>query len=326
MKAYFKKNNQKVYNLSCLAGLENLIKNKTEIELTVTSPPYFNVKDYVHFENYETYLYVLEQVFTKILTITKSGRFCIVNISNILLKRENRHRESERIPLAVHFVTLMQRLGWKFIEDIIWQKPEGAVSNRNGNFFQSRKPLVYKPNIVTEYIYVFRKESEENVTKIIQNYSDLDILNSKVTEEYERTNIWRIQTNSSAKHPCAYPIQLTDKLVKYYSFVGDTVLDPFFGSGTTSLSCSKLNRKCIGFEIHSKFIDIYIDRMKRIKPNELKTKLFDKRDFEDLTKDESVKILNQNPKRMLAAILNSKMKVKNMTKKKIIEKIVELLI
>ena len=85
----------------------------------------------------------------------KEGRFCCVNISNIIIPRKNRSCESKRLPLAFHFVNIMEQIGFKFIEDIIWEKPSGSVFNRNGGFFRNRQPLTYKPNCVNDYIFVF---------------------------------------------------------------------------------------------------------------------------------------------------------------------------
>lgn len=307
MNAYYNDGTNMVYHRDCLSGLDTLIENKAEIELTVTSPPYFNVKDYVIYENYQKYLGFLEQVFTKILTLTKPGRQCCVNISNILLVRENRNSESKRIPLSFHFVSLMEKIGWEFLEDIVWLKPEGAAKNRNGGFYQHRQPVAYKPNVVNEYIFVFKKPSKGLIDQVVRSYNSLDALNSKVTGNYERSNVWKINPKTRSKHPAPYPIELTDKLISYYSFVGDTVLDPFFGSGTTSLSSTKYNRKSIGFEIHTKYIDMFVTELKQVKPNILHDKLMlDVDNLQKLTKEECIKVLMKNPKKMLFDIINEK--------------------
>lgn len=295
-----------VHNCDCLDGLNKLISDNVEIELTVTSPPYFNVKDYVVYDNYKKYLEFLKKIFTKIMDITKPGRLCAVNISNILITRENRNSESKRIPLSFHFVSLMEEIGWEFLEDIVWMKPEGAAKNRNGGFFQHRQPVAYKPNVVNEYVFVFKKPSGFLIDKVVRSYDSLVSENSRVEGEYERSNVWKINPKTNSKHPAPYPIELTDKLISYYSFVGDTVLDPFFGSGTTGLSCKKLNRNCIGFEIHSKYIDMYMKSVKKITPKCIKSELKLKpSDFENLTTEECTKKLNKFSKKVLYDILKS---------------------
>ena len=157
-----------LYNDDCLSVLKFLSDNY--VDLIVTSPPYFNAKDYSHWNTYKDYLIWLKQVFTLCFSVLKEGRFCCVNISNIIIPRENRNSESKRITLAFHFVSIMEQIGFKFIEDIIWEKPSGSVFNRNGRFFQDRQPLQYKPNCVNEYIFVFQKPCKTLIDKIMFYY------------------------------------------------------------------------------------------------------------------------------------------------------------
>ena len=156
----------KIYNMDCLIGMDAIENNF--IDLIVTSPPYYNVKKYSHWENYGLYLCWLEKIFCKTMKVLKDGRMCCVNISNIIIPREKRSMESKRIPLAFHFVEIMEKIGYKFIEDIVWEKPDGSAKNRNGGFFRNRQPMQYKPNIVTEYIFVFQKPMNGLLDKIIK--------------------------------------------------------------------------------------------------------------------------------------------------------------
>lgn len=326
---YYSDEKNAIYHCDCLTGLDELIKDGKEIELTVTSPPYFNVKDYVVYENYQRYLQFLEKIFTKILTLTKPGRLCCINISNILVVRESRSTESKRIPLSFHFVSLMEKIGWEFLEDIIWLKPEGAAKNRNGGFYQHRQPVAYKPNVVNEYIFVFKKPCKHLIDQVVRSYNSLDALNSKVLGPYERSNVWKINPETRSKHPAPYPIELCDKIISYYSFIGDTILDPFFGSGTTALSCSKHNRKCIGFEIHKEYIDLFMTRLKKIVSITPASKIeLDISQYNGLSKEEAIKKLSKNPKKMLFDILkNNDPTVKNtVAKTEIANTLYELLI
>ena len=232
---------------------------------------------------------------------------CCVNISNILIARKNRNSESKRIPLAFHFVILMEKIKWQFLEDIIWEKPEGAAKNRNGGFFQHRQPVAYKPNIVNEYILVFKKPSSNLIDKVVRSYSVLDSINSRINDKYERSNIWKINPETKSDHPAPYPLELVNNLIKYYSFVGDTVFDPFMGSGTTAVSSFKLNRKCIGFEIHSNYIDLVKSRLHNIKPNKLETKVtLNENEYKNLSKQELKKKLNKFSKNFLIEIAKQK--------------------
>lgn len=255
-----------IYNQDSQQGLTTL---QLPIHLTVTSPPYFNVKDYVSYSSYEAYLDTLKQIFTIVYSKTVDGRMCCVNLSNILIPRESRSQESKRIPLAFHFVGLMESIGWKFIEDILWIKPEGAAKNRNGGFFQHRQPLAYKPNTVNEYILVFQKPSTKLIDAIVRSYDAYTAISSKVESNYDRTNIWYINPETRSKHPAPYPVELVDRLIRYYSYVGDIVLDPFMGSGTTAVSAKKLNRHWVGYEIHQEYIHMANARLEKTVANEL---------------------------------------------------------
>ena len=308
-----------IINSCCIKGLTDMKNENKKIHLTITSPPYYNVKDYVSYTDYKEYLNTLKNVFTLIYEITEDGRMCCVNLSNILIQRENRNSESSRIPLAFHFVPLMEEIGWKFIEDIIWVKPEGAAKNRNGGFYQHRQPVAYKPNIINEYIFIFQKPSKFLIDKIVRGYDAITSLNSKVNDGYERTNVWKINPETKSKHPAPYPELLVDNLIKYYSFCGDLILDPFVGSGTTLISAFKLNRKSIGFEIHKDYITIFENRIKNITKQSTNQSIsINKDDYVNLNEDQIKKKLNKFNKKHLYQLVNNDCKYKSYSKDKLI--------
>jgi DNA modification methylase len=257
----------KIINGDCLNELKE-IKDEY-IHLTVTSPPYFNAKEYSQWPSYEDYLLFLERVFTEVNRITKSGRMCVVNLSPVIIARESRSCESKRLAIPYHFFTIMEKIGWKYIDDIIWVKPEGASINRNGGFFQHRKPVAYKPNLITETIFIFQKKSESLIDKVVRSYDENILKKSLVDDGYERSNVWYINPETKSKHPAPYPEELSNKIIKYYSFFGDIILDPFMGSGTTIVSCEKLGRFGIGIEIHKEYIEIAKKRLKQYEIRDL---------------------------------------------------------
>jgi DNA modification methylase len=242
----------KVYIEDCLNGIKKIEDNT--IHLIVTSPPYYNAKEYSHWQTYEEYLTWLKKVFQEGYRVLKNGRMCCVNISVIIEPRTNRNTESKRIALPFHFVNLMEEIGFKFIEDIVWVKPEGSAKNRNGRFSLDRQPVQYKPNIVNEYIFVFQKPMKGLIDKIVRGYSGETKELSLIEDGYDRTNIWYMNPKTKSNHPAPYPEELSDKCIKYYSYVSDIVLDPFMGSGTTSKSANKSKRNWIGFEIHQEYV------------------------------------------------------------------------
>ena len=172
---------------------------------------------------------------------------CIINIAPVIVSREKRSEQSYRIPLPFYFVPMMEDLGFEFLEDIIWEKPEGAVPNRNGGFNQHRKPISYKPNVVTEYILVFKKKADFLIDKVLED-------RSLVVGDYERTKVWKINPKTASDHPAPFPDELAEKCIKYYSYESNIVLDPFAGSGTTLLMARKLNRRYIGIEINPDYV------------------------------------------------------------------------
>ncbi|MFH0794017.1 MAG: DNA methyltransferase, partial [bacterium] len=132
------------------------------VDLTVTSPPYWNAIDYeVHStdarENYrprqrmsyDDYLKFLEKIFSEVLRVHKEGSVCAVVVGTVLLDRTH-------TPLPFHFVSMMERVGWKFHQDIVWSKCTGGVK-RFSLSVQHPFPGYFYPNIMTEYILLFRK-------------------------------------------------------------------------------------------------------------------------------------------------------------------------
>lgn len=252
-----------IINEDCLIGLKNM--NEVCVDLTWTSPPYYNAKSYSEWKTYQDYLDFLENVFSEIYRITKDGRMCVVNLSPVIVQRESRAHESKRLAIPFHFFSIMEKIGWKYIDDIVWIKPEGAAINRNGGFFQHRKPVAYKPNLVSETIFVFQKPANFLIDKIVRSYKDEVLKKSLVLEEYERSNVWLINPETKSKHLAPYPEKLSDNIIKYYSFYGDLVLDPFLGSGTTLVSCKKYGRNGIGFEIHEEYVNMAKNRLDNVK-------------------------------------------------------------
>jgi len=240
----------KFYNENCNDTISKICDNC--IDLVFTSPPYYNARDYIQYKSVSDYMEQMEQVFSGIERILKPSRMCVINISPILIKREKRNKQSYRIPLPFYFVPMMEKIGFEFLEDIIWKKPEGSSVNRNGSFYKHRKPVAYKPNIVTEYILVFKKKSNFLIDKILQN-------NSLVDDGYERTNVWEIQPETKSWHSAPFPKKIAENIIKYYSYENETIYDCFAGSGTTGKVAESLNRKWIMSELKTEIYNKAIE-------------------------------------------------------------------
>ncbi len=223
--------------------------------LTFTSPPYYNARDYSIYPSYEAYLRFLEEVFQETYRTTKEGRFLIVNTSPVIVPRISRSHSSKRYPIPFDIHHFLMQMGWEFIDDIVWMKPEYSVKNRIGGFQQHRKPLAYKPNSVTEYLMVYRKQTDKLIDWNIRQYDNKVVEESKVIDGFESTNIWQICPKSDKIHSAIFPVELCKRVVEYYSFKGDLVFDPFGGSGTLGRTAKSLGRKFFLAEKEPKYFE-----------------------------------------------------------------------
>jgi len=233
--------------------LKNVIVNADTIEamkllkeesvhLTFTSPPYYNARDYSIYPSYKDYLEFLAEVFKEVYRITKEGRFLIVNTSPIIIPRISRSHSSKRYPIPFDIHPFLMKMGWEFIDDIVWMKPEASVKNRIGGFQQHRKPLGYKPNCITEYLMVYRKSTEKLLDWNIKQYDWKTVKESKVADGFENNNVWKIDPCFNKIHSAVFPVELCKRVIQYYSFKGDLVFDPFGGSGTMGKTAKSLGR------------------------------------------------------------------------------------
>jgi len=232
------------------------------IDLTFTSPPYYNAREYSQYKSYEAYLEEMMRIFGEVHRVIKEGRFFVLNTSPTIVPRKSRAHQSKRygIPFDLHH--LLESRGWDFIDDIVWLKPDGAAKNRNGNFYQNRLPLGYKPNIVTEYLMVYRKKTDRLIDWNLRLCDKATLDASRVTGSYERTNAWHICPKADKAHPAVFPLEIASKIIAYYSMRGDKVLDPFMGSGTTGEAALKLGRQFIGIEKEPKYYERARQRIK----------------------------------------------------------------
>lgn len=225
------------------------------VHLTFTSPPYYNNKDYSTFASYEAYLDFLNEVFAETHRVTKEGRFLVVNTSPIIIPRVNRAHASRRYPIPFDLHPYLIKQGWEFVDDIIWLKPESTVKNRVAAFSQHRRPLAYKPNAVTEYLMVYRKRTEKLLDWNIRSYAPENVELSQVGDDYESSNLWRIDPVFSKIHPAVFPVQLCRRVVQYYSYQGDLIFDPFAGSGTLGSVARQLKRHFFMAEKESEYVE-----------------------------------------------------------------------
>ena len=230
------------------------------IDLVFTSPPYFNARpEYTDYIDYEEYLLQLRKIIQCIHRVLNEGRFFVINVSPILIRRCNRTESSKRLAVPFDIHRLFIEEGFDFIDDIIWVKPEGAgwATGRGRRFAADRNPLQYKSVPVTEYILVYRKHTEKLIDWNIRCYPNIEVVKqSRIEGDYERTNVWCIKPAHDPNHPAIFPDELVSRVIRYYSFKNDVVLDPFAGIGTLGRVAAKLERRFVLIEKDQKYVDV----------------------------------------------------------------------
>lgn len=230
------------------------------VDLVFTSPPYYNARpEYADYLSYEEYLLKMKKIIHQCHRVLNEGRFFVINISPILIRRSSRSEASKRIAVPFDFHKLFIEEGFEFIDDIHWVKPEGAgwATGRGRRFAADRNPLQYKAVPVTEYILVYRKQTEKLIDWHIRKHPDQEaVAQSKIQDGYDTTNLWKIHPANHPKHPAIFPLELAEKVIKYYSFKKDVVLDPFAGTGTVGKAAIKLSRRFVLFEQDPEYLKI----------------------------------------------------------------------
>ncbi|MEO5361712.1 MAG: site-specific DNA-methyltransferase [Nitrospirota bacterium] len=230
------------------------------VDLIFTSPPYYNARpEYEDYLSYESYLLKMRRIIHNCHRVLSEGRFFVMNVSPVLIRRASRSEASKRIAVPFDMHRIFVEEGFDFIDDIHWVKPSGAgwATGRGRRFAADRQPLQYKAVPVTEYVLVYRKHTDKLIDWNIRNHPDQQAVEeSKIVDGYEATNLWKIHPAFHPEHPAVFPLELAERVVKYYSFKNDVVLDPFAGTGTTGRAASTQSRRFVLIENEQKYIDI----------------------------------------------------------------------
>ena len=236
------------------------------IDLVFTSPPYYNARpEYTDYLSYEAYLLKMRNVIQAVHRVLAEGRFFVMNVSPVLVRRANRSEASRRIAVPFDMHRMFVDEGYDFVDDIIWEKPEGAgwATGRGRRFAADRHPLQYKPVPTTEYVLVYRKRTAKLIDWNIRAHPRAELVRaSRVSDHYERTNVWRIKPAHDQRHPAIFPLELAEKVIAYYSFKRDVVLDPFAGIGTVGRASVKLGRRFVLIEREARYVNIMREETK----------------------------------------------------------------
>lgn len=240
--------------LLCGNNIDTLKKIKDkEIQFIFTSPPYYNARLYSDYKSYQDYLDRMHSTLKECNRVLEDGRFIIINVSPVITKRPGREFESIRYPIHFDFHNILQKAGFYFIDEIIWIKPESTVKNRNGGYQQTKMPLSYKPNCITESLMVYRKNAPFLLDNNIREF-DKSFANHH--EDFDTSNCWAINPKSNKDHPAVFPEELCRRVLTYYSFKTDVVLDPFAGSGTFGKVALQMGRTPVLCEVNKHYCSV----------------------------------------------------------------------
>jgi len=239
-------------------------RNMTEvpdesIHLIITSPPYWQLKDYgngsqIGFDDsYEDYINNLNLVWNECHRVLKKGCRLCVNIGD-QFARSVYYGRYKVIPIRTEIIKFCETIGFDYMGAIIWQKVTTCNTTGGatimGSFPYPRNGIL---KIDYEFILIFKKHGNPpRVSKEIKDKSKMTI------KEWNQlfAGHWNIPGERQDKHLAVFPQEVPRRLIKMFSFVNDTVLDPFLGSGTTSLAAKNLERNSIGYEINPHYISI----------------------------------------------------------------------
>jgi len=238
-------------------------RNMKEVEdnsvgLVLTSPPYYNAPfDFPDlFPSYSDYLSLLNEVGKEVFRVLEEGRVAVFVVADMRV-------DGVLYPIVADLIKIMQSLGFKYQERIIWKKQEGyiRISRRSGVLIQQPYPLYYYPDFIYEEIVVFKKPGKF----IPRNKEESKIDVNKFQREKWYLSVWEITSvrpnNKYSKYSALFPEVLARRIITLYSYVGDTVLDPFAGTGTTLKVANELKRNAIGYEIDLELKDIILERI-----------------------------------------------------------------
>lgn len=260
---FYKNDHITIYNKDSSVMSET---KDNSIGLVVTSPPYWDLKNYKSNgqiglgQSYEEYLEKLTNILKESKRVLVPGRYFAMVIGTRISDGELKH-----IPMDV--IDIFKKLKMTLKKEFIWLKPKGTQGlwQRGTTQFLKKKPYpgAININIQHEFIHLFQKEGEFKANG-----------NDKLTEEFIKEvawSVWNLPVSRQKQHPAPFPLSIPERLIKIYSHKSETILDPFLGSGTTAVAALNLGRSCIGYELSKEYCKIVVENITKPK-NE---KLFD---------------------------------------------------
>ena len=239
------------------------------VHLVVTSPPYWNLKKYNdnaaqmgHISDYEHFLNELTKVWREVYRVLVPGGRLVCIVGDVCLSRRKNNGRHVVVPLHADICVMCRKIGFDNLNPIIWHKISNASYEVAGNTKFLGKP--YEPNAIIkndiEFILMQRKPG--GYRKPSEQQRQRSRISKDEFAQWFR-QFWTLSGASTKSHPAPFPLELAYRLVRMFSFWGDTVLDPFCGTGTTMLAAMKCARNSIGIEIDEKYCRMSNSRLKR---------------------------------------------------------------
>ncbi len=239
------------------------------VHLVVTSPPYWTLKKYRevegqlgHIEAYDAFLSELDDVWRHCYGALVPGGRLVCVVGDVCLSRRKNNGRHTVVPLHASIQEHCREIGFDNLAPIIWHKIANAVYEVAGAGGFLGKP--YEPNAVIkndiEYILMLRKPGGYRKPSLATRI--ISLISSEAHQKWFQ-QIWTGLTGASTRHhPAPYPLELAERLIRMFSFVGDTVLDPFMGTGTTTVAAAKSGRNSIGVEVDPTYFEAACRRVR----------------------------------------------------------------
>lgn len=245
----------------CLSGMSEIAD--CSVDVVLTSPPYYAGKEYEDKNKteigYVKYRDFLLSVFLECYRALKPGGHLWINIDDVHTSLKSVFKVNKVLSTHAFLITVLSDV-FDFKEMVLWRKIRGKHASGGSNRLLGSYGRFGSPGSIPivqecEYILWFKKPGcRDDVTDDMRKQSRL------TNEEFKKygMQIWDVQPERARKigHPAPFPIEIPSRIIKLSSFIGDTILDPFMGSGTTGCACKRLQRNFIGFELNTAYFEI----------------------------------------------------------------------
>jgi len=245
-----------VFNKSC-EKMDELADGV--VDMIVTSPPYFSLREYATWDTYKSYLEFVERVAIECFRVVRPGGWVFWNVQDSLPfppATDNKERYSE--PLAADSVRMFLGAGFKYERGVVWYKGQGTATQRLFGTFP--RPGLLLISSLTEPILFFRKQKGNYKKEVDKEIIEQSLVTKEEWSKWA-LDLWEISPTREKGHTAPFPFEIPYRLIRMFSYVGDLILDPFFGSGTTGLAAKLCSRYYVGYEVHKEYVKLAKDRI-----------------------------------------------------------------